>query len=133
MSNMLSAVSNQIFSAYNTVATNVVSLANQTSRFGGRVINSISPALSSLAEKVKGLNPPSFLENAWAFAKSNVGISTLLLSGAVTMLVLSRRTENQLHKYALLTAGVATLALSAIAVTQPFGNNAKLPLTTVKA
>lgn len=136
MSDILSAVSNQVCSAYNTVATNAVSFANQAYNFGGKIAGRaasfVSPALSSLAAKVESLNPPTFFQKVWTVAKSNVGISALLLTGAVAALALSRRTDNQVHKYALLTAGVAALAFSAIAATTPFGSSPAVKVT-VKA
>lgn len=127
MSNILSAVSNQVFSAYNTVATNAISLGSQAYNFGGKIAGRaasyVTPALSSLVAKVQSLNAPTFFQNVWTLAKSNVGITAFLLTCSVTTLVLSRRTDNQVQKYALLTAGVAALAFSAIAATSPFGSN----------
>lgn len=131
MSDILSSVSNQVFSAYNTVATNSVGLANQAYNFGGtiagRAVSFVTPALSGIVAKVQSfvqnLNAPTFFQNVWTVAKSNVGISALLLTGSVAALALSRRTDNQVHKYALLTAGVAALAFSAIAATTPFGSS----------
>lgn len=131
MSDILSSVSNQVFSAYNTVAANAVSFGSQAYAFGGKIAGQaasfVTPAVSSLVTKVQtfvqNLNLSGLFQNVMTVAKSNVGVSALLLTGAVGALALSRRTENQMHKYALLTAGVAALAFSAIAATSPFGSS----------
>lgn len=123
MSDMFSAISNQVSSAWNTVATNAVNLGSQVSKFGGqisgRVVNFVSPKLSELAAKVQSLNPRTPMQNAWSFAKANPGITALVVSGAVATFVLSTQTDNLVHKYALRVVAVAALVFAAVAATTP--------------
>ena len=124
MCNTLSAISNQVTSALDTAQAGVVSFYKHSYQLGSRFIGSITPNITNVVEKIKSINVKALLENTWSvaksFATSKVGMSSLLLTAAVTTLALSRRIDNKMYKYPLVIAGIATLALSAYVATRPF-------------
>ena len=122
----IATISNQVTNTFTQGAAHVAAFAKEAVNFGGRAISAITPsfvssALSEAVRKIQSLNVPAFLSKAWAVAKSDVGISGLLLTGSVALAVAAHRTNNKVLKYALLTLGVATLGLTAYIATRPIG------------
>ncbi len=116
---MFAAITNPVSNAFRAVADVTVNAGTQVCNFGGRLVGSVTPALSAVVAKIKSINVLGFLNSAAQALKSKVGVSAVLIGGAAALFYASNSQDNHVVKYALRAAGIAAFACSAFVAFSP--------------
>ncbi|MBS0655508.1 MAG: hypothetical protein JSR46_07020 [Verrucomicrobia bacterium] len=134
MCNSFSEVQDVISGAFSAVGDVVNNLQEQTTwiigeasqgiqscfETGGHIFAStIMPFVQPLVDKVQSIDFSAILEAGKAFAMSDLGISSIVMTVSLACLVAAREVKNHLAAVALIIAGIGTTVFSSVMLFKP--------------